>query len=94
MSVYSHASEEAIICMLILVDRVIQTYTTEGYSAATSLSIHRIILAGLVVAIKVQDDIYLTNSYYARCGGVRLQELNRLEAEFANLLGFNFHVSH
>jgi len=48
---------------------------------------------GLVSAIKLYDDSYYANKYYAQIGGVSLEEFNLLETEFlCNNLNFSLYV--
>ena len=41
-------------------------------------------MIGLMVAIKYFDDVYYDNRFYSKVGGIALEEVNRLEAEFIN----------
>jgi hypothetical protein len=41
----------------------------------------RVILSAIVLAIKYNEDDYYSNEYYAKVGGVSLQEINVLEFE-------------
>eukprot|EP00756_Hemistasia_phaeocysticola_P026631 Hpha_TRINITY_DN16074_c1_g7::TRINITY_DN16074_c1_g7_i1::g.119554::m.119554 len=45
----------------------------------TQRNLHRLLLAGVVVAAKWHDDWSCANRYYAKVGGVLLEEVNRLE---------------
>ena len=51
------------------------------------------ILVGIVIAEKFFNDKHLANSEFAKIGGVKLKELNRLEASFLTLIGFNLNVT-
>ena len=42
-----------------------------------------------MLAIKYNEDDYYSNKYYAKVGGVNLEELNELEFNFLLLLDFN-----
>lgn len=61
--------------------------------ALSALNVHRLVLVSVVVAAKFLDDKRCLNSYYARLGGVALEELNYLETQFLQLLGWNVYVS-
>eukprot|EP00929_Paragymnodinium_shiwhaense_P031197 TRINITY_DN17539_c0_g1_i1.p1 TRINITY_DN17539_c0_g1~~TRINITY_DN17539_c0_g1_i1.p1 ORF type:complete len:277 (+),score=39.62 TRINITY_DN17539_c0_g1_i1:110-940(+) len=61
--------------------------------AINSLSVHRFLLASVVVAAKATDDDFQSNKWYAEIGGVGLRDLNRLEVGFLKLLGWRTHVS-
>jgi hypothetical protein len=54
----------------------------------SSLTVHRFILASITCACKALCDAYLTNSSYAKVGGVSTKELNILEMEFLFLIDF------
>ena len=56
-------------------------------------SIFRLLLVSIVVAHKWCYDIPETNNYFARVGGVSLQELNALELNMLLLFEFKAHVS-
>jgi len=58
-----------------------------------SLTIHRLLLTSLVLAVKVTDDVLLANSWYAQVGGVSTRELNDLEADFLQLVSWRVHVT-
>eukprot|EP00659_Diplonema_papillatum_P022816 gene22816-34962_t len=56
-------------------------------------TVHRVLLACLVVAIKWRDDVYYANSAYAEVGGTTRDELTRLETAVVTLTDWNLHVS-
>ena len=45
------------------------------------------------MAAKYNDDEYYKNSYYAKVGGLRIEELNKLEMAFCADTKFSFYVS-
>lgn len=47
----------------------------------------RFFLAALVIAVKYFDDLYYDNKFYAHVGGVRVAELDVMEAAFLQLIG-------
>ena len=49
---------------------------------------HRIVLAALVVASKACDDVFHSNSFMSRCGGIGVAELCKLEVELVHQLGW------
>mmetsp|Transcript_30285 Transcript_30285/g.96815 ORF Transcript_30285/g.96815 Transcript_30285/m.96815 type:complete len:312 (-) Transcript_30285:155-1090(-) len=59
----------------------------------SALTLHRLSLTSLVLAVKFTDDVILSNSWYAQVGGVTTQELNALEANFLEMLSWRAHVS-
>lgn len=59
----------------------------------TSLNVHRLLITSVMVAAKFLDDSYYNNAYYGKVGGVKTQEMNRLELEFLFRLGFRLHIT-
>ncbi|XP_078441295.1 cyclin-P3-1-like [Wolffia australiana] len=59
----------------------------------TSLNVHRLLIACVVVAAKFNDDSFFNNAYYAKVGGVGTVEMNRLEMSLLFSLDFRLHVS-
>lgn len=62
------------------------------FTGTSIIYIIRIILACLVVAIKYNEESY-ANHYYAKVGGISLEEMNTLEKELLQLLDYNLFVS-
>ena len=46
----------------------------------------------MVLAIKYNEDDYYSNKYYAKVGGINLDELNSLEYNFLILLDFDVFI--
>ena len=82
-------SESCYIMAFIYIDRVLQK--NPGF-ALDSLSIHRLILASIFIAIKFHDDIYYNNEYYAKVGGISVEEMNFLEIGILSFLQFDLFV--
>ncbi|KAL4806985.1 cyclin-domain-containing protein [Aspergillus unguis] len=55
-------------------------------------NMHRLVLAGLRVAMKTVEDLVYSHRRVARVGGVTEKELKRLEISFCFLADFNLHV--
>jgi len=82
--------EDAFIYALIYLDRCADNI--EDFSL-DSFNILRLILISMVTGIKFYDDTYYKNSFYARVGGVSVQEFNKLEQEYlCNYVDFNLYV--
>jgi len=81
-----HCSPECFILARIYLDRISSLYTIDQCSA------HRSLLLSLVVAAKFQDDQFCKNSYYAKVGGISVEELNELETLFLQLLDYHLWV--
>lgn len=88
---YFHCSNENFILAFVYLDRVI-TINPDQLKISTYI-IHRLIVTALVIAAKYHDDIYYSNTYYAKVAGVSAAEMNHLEAHFLHLLNWNVHVS-
>lgn len=58
----------------------------------TPLTVHRLFLSALLLAIKSSDDEYYANSFYASIGGLSNRECNDLELLFCKLLNFGLFV--
>eukprot|EP00168_Porphyra_purpurea_P011993 TRINITY_DN310_c0_g1_i4.p4 TRINITY_DN310_c0_g1~~TRINITY_DN310_c0_g1_i4.p4 ORF type:complete len:161 (+),score=65.97 TRINITY_DN310_c0_g1_i4:849-1331(+) len=54
--------------------------------AADELTVHRLMIASVVLAAKTHDDDFLSNHHYALVGGLPLDELNALEVGLLQLL--------
>ena len=83
---YSKIEESTLIVTLIYIDRLCDF----SQLVLTEFNIHRykiiyikfrVILAAVVLGIKYNEDDYYSNEYYAKVGGVSLQEINVLELE-------------
>ncbi|KAI9675376.1 MAG: hypothetical protein M1817_001280 [Caeruleum heppii] len=66
---------------------------TERIIPVTSRNVHRLLLAGLRVAMKAQEDISYPHRRFARVGGVSEAELGRLEISFCFVANFELKVS-
>ena len=75
---YSKCSDACLVNTLIYIDKLI---LTSGLFL-TRLNIHRLLITSLMLAAKFHDDIFYNNSFYAKLGGLPLQELNLLEVMF------------
>mmetsp|Transcript_70964 Transcript_70964/g.129904 ORF Transcript_70964/g.129904 Transcript_70964/m.129904 type:complete len:288 (-) Transcript_70964:332-1195(-) len=83
-------SESCFIAALIVVDRLLEY--DGGRLPLTMRNVHRIYLASLVVTVKYTEDLVYSNNHYAKCGGVHLREVNRLERVLLMALGFDIRV--
>ena len=83
--IVKYASIERVCLFMILVymDRVCERNTNFTIS---SLTVHRFILAACTTASKAFCDSFLTNTTYAKVGGISTKELNVLEIEFLYLI--------
>jgi hypothetical protein len=51
-------------------------------------------LTSILTAIKFNEDDFYSNTYYAKVGGITLQEINNLENEFLTLINFNLWIDY
>jgi len=86
---YGRASPGVFAVAAVLLDRALE----RGRVWLDSKSIHRLLLAAFVIAIKTCDDFNDRQSYYALVGGVTTEEVNRLERAFLSLIDWDIHVA-
>ena len=84
---YSGIEDGTLILALIYIDRICSNNFIINY-----YNIHKILLIAVVFAIKYNEDNYYTNSYYSKIGGIKRNEFNALEKEFASIINFQFYV--
>lgn len=77
------------ILALIYIDRLLKKHPDIMFSP---LSSHRLVLTSMLVAAKFHDDVFYSNAYYAKIGGLKVPELNALEAQFIKMLDWKFQV--
>mmetsp|Transcript_36193 Transcript_36193/g.41992 ORF Transcript_36193/g.41992 Transcript_36193/m.41992 type:complete len:426 (-) Transcript_36193:378-1655(-) len=85
---YASCSTECFVLALIYIDRLIQ----KNNFLLTELNVHRVVITAVLLAAKFFDDAYYNNAYYAKVGGVMVQEMNSLEVEFLFRINFNLHA--
>lgn len=90
LSATFRCSESCFIAALIVVDRLLEY--DGGRLPLTMRNVHRIYLASLVVTVKYHEDLVYSNNHYAKCGGVHLREVNRLERVLLTALGFDLRI--
>ena len=59
----------------------------------TSLNVHRMMLIALRVSTKFLDDQHHSNAYFAKVGGVSVDEFNQLEIAFLQALKYRLFVN-
>eukprot|EP01059_Diplonema_ambulator_P037122 TRINITY_DN9641_c0_g1_i1.p1 TRINITY_DN9641_c0_g1~~TRINITY_DN9641_c0_g1_i1.p1 ORF type:complete len:218 (+),score=34.83 TRINITY_DN9641_c0_g1_i1:475-1128(+) len=69
-------------------------YMRKSGVRVTACSVHRLLLGCLVLAVKNRDDVYYSDSHYARVGGVELREVSRIVRELLRLLDWELHVEY
>ncbi len=86
---YSKCSDACFILMLIYIDRLIEK---KGL-VLTRLNIHRLLITAMMIAAKYHDDLFYNNAYFAKLGGLSLQELNGLELEVLTSLDYSMFIA-
>ncbi|KAJ3277457.1 hypothetical protein HK104_003286 [Borealophlyctis nickersoniae] len=106
---YAPCGNECFLAVLIYLDRMSRPRPVASSSSSASsrrgdgdmhppvvinsYNVHRLLIAGVMVAVKFLSDIFFTNVHISRVGGLPVQELNALEIEFLLLHEFNLNVS-
>jgi hypothetical protein len=85
---YTQINDSTLIMALVYMDR----FCKNRKILLTEFNLHRIFFSALLVAIKYNEDIYYSNLYYAKIGGLKLKKLNKLEAEFLSGISFQLFV--
>lgn len=86
---YFACTLECYVVAAVLLDRLVRFHNL----LVTKRNVHRLAGVCLLVAAKVQDDVYYSNAYYASVCGVSLPELNNLELELLRLLDWRVLVA-
>lgn len=90
MQDYMGCSEEVFIIASVLLTRL---ETALGRTIVVPRTVHRLTLAAVVLAIKVQDDIHPHNTYFAEVGGIPCKEMNAIESGFVHCLKWKTFVT-
>ncbi|KAI9094852.1 cyclin-domain-containing protein, partial [Phlyctochytrium arcticum] len=83
---YASIERVCLLILLIYIDRMCERNRSFTIS---SLTVHRFIITGITCATKALCDSYLTNTMYAKVGGISTKELNVLEVEFLFLIDWH-----
>jgi len=86
---YSCCSGECFVLALVYIDQIIKSNPA---FVVNSLNIHRLLITSVMLAAKFFDDHYYNNAYFAKVGGVPIQEINSLEVEFLFMTNFDLFV--
>ena len=86
---HSQVNVSTIILILIYIDRICKI----NHFFLTYYNIHKLLLAGFILAVKYNEDYYYSMIFYSRVGGVTIGELNKLEFEFFLLIRYNLYVN-
>lgn len=86
---YAKCSPNCFIAALIYIDRLVELKNV----VLTELNIHRLIITSILLSTKFYDDEFYKNSFYGKLGGISTEEMNSLESEFLQLIGFRLYIS-
>ncbi|KAK8833048.1 hypothetical protein WA577_004025 [Blastocystis sp. JDR] len=84
---YFQCSYECFVCSLSYIDMLLA-----DHFVLNAFSVHRTILVSVMEAAKFYDDCFFNNEFYARVGGVPVEELNALEMDFLFAIHFSLIV--
>jgi hypothetical protein len=87
---YFQCSDECFVITLIILDRVGKV---DSSLMLCELNVHRLLVSAVMLAAKFHDDVYYSNAFYAKVGGLGLKEMNQLEARLLKLLNWKVNVS-
>lgn len=90
VSKYFQCSHECFVLSLVYIDRIVKLHPE---FSICSLNIHRLLVTSVMLAVKFFDDVYYSNAYYAKVGGIRTKEVNALETQFLRLIDWRMAVS-
>jgi len=85
---YTSLEESTLIMSLIYIDRYCELTSLR----LNKLNIHRLIIIAIQMAIKINEDDIYANSFYAKVGGITVEEFNFLELGFTKGIEYNFFV--
>ncbi|AYU75977.1 CYC2-like cyclin, putative [Leishmania donovani] len=85
---YCACSGEALLCSFLLLLK----YVFHSGHPVTIYNAHRLLITSIVLGIKLRDDVYYSNVYYGRIGGISGREMNKLELLFLEKLEWETQV--
>ncbi|KAI8906043.1 cyclin-domain-containing protein, partial [Gorgonomyces haynaldii] len=78
-----------LLMLLIFLDRICKRQPNFAFN---SLTCHRFLITAIMVGCKTVSDTYATNPYFAKVGGLSVQELNILEIELCTQMDWDFTI--
>lgn len=67
--------------------------TTNDWFTLTESNVHRLLWTCVVAACKFYEDKFYSNEYYAKVGGISLQEMNKLEAIMLDMVHYELFIT-
>mmetsp|Transcript_42611 Transcript_42611/g.106587 ORF Transcript_42611/g.106587 Transcript_42611/m.106587 type:complete len:362 (-) Transcript_42611:214-1299(-) len=92
---YSNASPCCYAVGLIFLERLKASKKRDGKGdepLLTSATYQRLVVTAIMVAAKFLDDYYHSNKHWALIAGLPIKELNELEVNFLDQLGYKLHI--
>lgn len=59
----------------------------------TILTVHRLLMTSVLIAVKFAEDFAISNTFWGDVGGTTLQDVNKMELEFCQIVDWKFQVS-
>ncbi|XP_051138374.1 cyclin-U4-1-like [Andrographis paniculata] len=87
---YANCSPACFVVAYVYLDRFVRR---QPLILISPFNVHRLIIASVLVSVKFMDDIYYSNGYYAKIGGISKAEMNLLELDFLFGIGFQLNVT-
>lgn len=81
------ANSTGLRCVTVAVD-----YLERAQVRLTPRSVHRYLMSATLLAIKYTEDFAISNKFWGDVGGCKLNDVNRMEAAFCSVLGWNFRI--
>jgi hypothetical protein len=90
ISQYFYCSDACFVLGPLLIDRIGKLHPDFDIC---KFNIHRLLVISVMLAAKSHDDVYYSNTFYARVAGIPVKEINYLESCFLELLGWRVRAS-
>merc|ERR1711964_600151 len=87
---YLDCSNSCYICGFALLDRFSQKNPELSMDC---LSCQQLIMLSMLASIKFNEDITYLNTYYAKIAGLTLQDFNKLEKKYIDLMNWNVEIN-
>jgi hypothetical protein len=85
---YTNISKETLICAIIYIDNICST----NKAFLCEFTIHKLLLASIILSIKFNEEQMYSMNYYAEVFGVSTKELHNLELSFISMINFSLFI--
>lgn len=79
-----------LIVALVYADKLINSEVISGISYH---NVHRLMAVSMMLSTKFYEDVHFSNKSWASISGLSLQELNMIEVQFLEALGYDLNIS-